>query len=71
MYRLPKMHTAEPIPLQPDLSMVGCAQRKMARWLAEILQPILIRFSTHLVKDSFKFCAVQCYFGPFQENSFM
>ena len=71
MYGLPKVHKTEPIPLRPILSMVGCAQHEMARWLAEILQPVLNRFSTLLVKDSFEFCKVLRDFGPVQEDSFM
>ena len=71
MYGLPKVHKPDPIPLRPILSMVGCAQHEMARWLAEILQPVLFRFSSHLVKDSFEFCRVLQDFGPVREDSFM
>ena len=56
MYGLPKVHKQQPIPLRPILSMVGSAQHELARWLTEVLQPVLNRYSTHVVKDSFDFC---------------
>ena len=71
MHGLPKVHKTEPIPLRLIPSMAGCAQHEIARWLAEILQPVLNRFSALLLKDSFEFCKVLRDFGPVQEDSFM
>ena len=56
MYGLPKIHKPEPFPLRPVLSMVGSAHHELARWLAELLKPVLEHYSTHTVKDSFQFC---------------
>ena len=47
MYGLPKIHKPEPIPLRPILSMIGRAQHEIARWLCEVLDPVL----KILVKD--------------------
>ena len=56
MYGLPKTHKTG-VPLRPILSMVNAPQHAMAGWLAEILQPVLEKFSHHVVKDSFEFCS--------------
>ena len=56
MYGLPKVHKPHPFPLRPILSMVGSSQHEMARWLAGVLQPVLARYSLHVIKDSFSFC---------------
>ena len=58
MYGLPKTHKPEPIPLRPVLSMIGSAHHELARWLAELLKPVVERYSSHTVKDSFSFCDV-------------
>ena len=58
MYGLPKIHKPEPIPLRPILSMVGSAHHELARWLTEILQPVLEHYSEHVIADSFEFCKV-------------
>ena len=71
MYGLPKVHKPSPIPLRPILSMVGSAQHEMARWLAEVLEPVLKRFSSHVVSDSFQFCDVLREYGVVQEDAFM
>ena len=54
MYRLPKTHKAS-IPLRPILSMIGSSQHESAKWLCTILQPVLDRYSTRCIKDSFTF----------------
>ena len=54
MYGLPKTHK-ENIPLRPILSMIGSSQHELAKWLAEILAPVLKLYSSHCVKDSFTF----------------
>ena len=71
MYGLPKLHKPEPIPLRPILSMVGSAQHEMARWLKEFLEPVLERYSSRLVKDTFSFCEVLHQYGEVGEDTFM
>ena len=58
MYGLPKLHKPEPILLRPILSMVGSAQHELARWLSELLAPVLKQYSSRVVKDSFSFCEI-------------
>ena len=71
MYGLPKVHKAKPIPLRPILSMVGSAQHELARWLAEVLQPVLTHYSFNVVKDSFSFCDDLREYGPIKHDAFM
>ena len=73
MYGLPKVHKPDPIPLRPILSMVGSAQHELARWLTEVLEPVLTRYSSHVVSDSFTFCddLREHRWGKNLENSFM
>nr|CAH8822876.1 unnamed protein product [Trichobilharzia regenti] len=54
MYGVPKIHK-EQVPLRPILSMINSPQHKVARWLAEKLEPIRQRLGVHTVKDSFHF----------------
>ena len=54
MYGLPKIHK-ENIPRRPILSMVRSAQHELAKWLGEVLQPVLDSLSHFVVKDSFIF----------------
>ena len=54
MYRLPKTHK-EGIPPHPILSMTGSSHHELGRWLAGLLQPVLVRFSSHCILDSFTF----------------
>eukprot|EP00794_Sanderia_malayensis_P010354 gene10355-11432_t len=44
MYGLPKSHKPN-IPLRPILSMVGSAQHQLAKWLSELLEPVLNLYS--------------------------
>ena len=54
MYGLPKMHKTN-IPLRPILSMTGSSHHELSKWLASLLEPVLKRFSTHCICDSFTF----------------
>ena len=54
MYGLPKTHK-EGTPLRPILSMTGSSHHELHKWLAGLLQPVLERFSSHCISDSFKF----------------
>ena len=54
LYGLPKVHK-EGCPLRPILSMVGSPQHKLAKFLIDLLAPILHKFSAYTVKDSFEF----------------
>ena len=38
--------------------MAGSAQHEIARWLNEILKPVLEKYSKRVAKDSFTFCEV-------------
>ena len=55
LYGLPKIHKPSPAPLWPILSMVGSAQHELAKWLTEVLQPVTLKYSTYVIKDSFTF----------------
>ena len=52
MYGLPKIHKPG-IPLRPILSMFHSAQHSLAKWLVEVLNPVLEFYSGCCVKDSF------------------
>ena len=54
MYGLPKTHK-EGTPLRPILSMTGLSHHELGKWLASLLQPVLERFSSHCISDSFTF----------------
>ena len=54
MYGLPKIHK-ESTPLRPILFMKGSPHHKLGKWLASLLQPVLERFSSHCISDSFTF----------------
>ena len=54
MYGLTKVHKTGN-PLRPILSMVGSPQHKLAQWLAEVLDPVLKKYTTECIKDSFTF----------------
>ena len=55
MYGLPKLHK-EGAPLRPILSMIGAPQHELAKWLTEVLKPVLDKYSAYLLKDTFEFC---------------
>ena len=54
LYGLSKTHKDE-VPLRPILSMVGSPQQKDSKWLDQLLQPVLVHYSTFCTKDSFEF----------------
>ena len=54
IYGLPKTHK-ENTPLRPILSMVGSPHHELGKWSAGLLQPLLERFSSHCISDSFRF----------------
>ena len=54
MYGLPKPHK-EGTPLRPILSMTDSSHHELGKWLAGLLQPVLERFSSHCISDSFTF----------------
>ena len=57
MYGLPKIHKPG-IPLRPILSMCHSAQHSLAKWLVEVLNPVLEFYSLCCVKDSFTFSSI-------------
>ncbi|VDP48794.1 unnamed protein product [Schistosoma mattheei] len=54
MYGLSKIHK-QGIPLGPILSKVNSPYHKVARWLADKLEPVSQRLVTYTLKDSFGF----------------
>ena len=48
MYGLPKIHK-EDTPYRPMLSMIGSSQHELAKWLAEILAPVLKLYFIYIV----------------------
>ena len=54
MYGVPKVHK-EGAPLRPILAMVGSAQHATAQWLAQLLKPVVEKYSRYVIKDSFQF----------------
>ena len=70
MYGLPMIHK-ENIPLRPILSMVRLAQHELAKWLGEVLQPVLDSLSRFLVKDSFTFAESIGAKTPTSEDNIM
>lgn len=55
MYGVPKVHK-QGAPLRPILSMVNAPQHALAKWLTEVLQPVVKKFAEHTVRDTFEFC---------------
>ena len=55
MYGVPKVHKPE-VPLRPILSMSNAPQHAMAKWLMEILNPVVNKFAEHTIRDTFEFC---------------
>ena len=56
MYGLPKVHK-EGVPLRPILSMINSPHHEMAKWLGEVLQPVVKLYAQHTVSDAFQFCS--------------
>ena len=57
MYGLPKIHKPG-IPLRPILSMCHSAQHSLAKWLVDVLNPVLEIYPVCCVKDSFTFSSI-------------
>ena len=55
LYGVAKVHKLG-TPLRPILSMIKAPQHELAKWLAEVLKPVLAKYSSHLLKDTFEFC---------------
>ena len=55
MYGLPKLHK-QGVPMRPILSMVNAPQQEMARWLAGLLRPVVMKYGDRTLKDTFEFC---------------
>ena len=55
MYGVPKIHKPGN-PLRTILSMINAPQHELAKWLAELLKPVLEKFSEFNVKDTYDFC---------------
>ena len=54
MYGLPKVHK-DNTPLRPILSMTGSAQHETAKWLKELLQPVVEKYGEHSIVDTYSF----------------
>ena len=48
MYGLSKIHKPN-VPLRPIMSMIGSAQHELAKWLSEVLDPVLQKYSKHCI----------------------
>ena len=57
MYGLPKTHE-EGTSLRPILSTTSSSHHELGKWLAGLLQPVLERFSSHCISDSFTFAKI-------------
>ena len=57
-YGLPKIHKPRPIPVRHIISMSGSPQYAISKWLADLLQPVLKKYSCHCVRDSFDFSTI-------------
>ena len=54
MYGLPKIHKSD-IPLRPILSMYHSVQHSLAKWLIQVLNPVIAFYSGFCVDDSYTF----------------
>ena len=54
LYGLPKIHK-DGVPLRPVLSAIGSPQYPVAKYLASVLKPVLMKYSTYCISDSFTF----------------
>ena len=54
MYGFPRVHKPF-VPPRPILSMIGSSQHELAKWLSILLQPVLHRYPSRCIKDSFTF----------------
>ena len=56
MYGLQKIHKPG-VPLRPILSMINAPQHELAKWLSEVLKPVVAKYSAHTIRDTFQFCS--------------
>ena len=70
MYRLPKIHKSG-IPLRLILSMCHSTQHSLAKWLVEVLNPVLEFYSGCCVKDSFTFSSTISRLPVCMESQFL
>ena len=70
LYGLPKTHK-EGCPLRPILSMINSPQNKLAKFLVKILNPVMKKFSTYQVPDSFDFVKSLNQLSISSNNRFM
>ena len=70
MYGLPKIHKSG-IPLRPILSMYHSAQHSLAKWMVEVLNPVLEFYSGCCVKESFTFSSIICRLPVCMESQFL
>ena len=54
MYSLPKTHKEGTL-VRPILSVTCSSHHELGKWLDDLLQPLLERFSSHCISDSFTF----------------
>lgn len=67
LYNLAKSHK-DNVPLRPILSLVGPGQQRLAKYLANILPPVIEIYSFHFIIDSFTFATFKQY-CPFDSNN--
>ena len=70
MYGLPKIHKSG-ILLRPIISMCHSAQYSLAKWLVEVLNPVLEFCSVCCVKDSFTFSSIIRRLPVWMESKFL
>ena len=70
MYGLPKIHKPD-IPLRSILSMCHSVQHSLAKWLIQLLNPVLAFYSGFCVNDSFTFSSMICQLLPCVDSQFM
>ena len=51
MYGLPRLNK-DGVPLWPILSMINEVQHELAKWLAELIKPVINKYSNHTIKDT-------------------
>ena len=56
-YGLPKAYKKD-VPHSLILSMIGSAQRQLAKYLSFLLEPVLSLYSSNCVRDSFTFAEI-------------
>ena len=70
MYGLPKTHK-KGTPLRPILFTTVSCHHELGKWLAGLLIPVLERFSSHCISDSFTFAKTMQNLAAIDPNVFM